>query len=116
MKTKESILCQLDSSPLKEKYESVLRKYVEDRGAVINGIEKTTQHLLLNQKKIKELSGLDVSSKKSVMKTSVNFLYKTLTLNQKINMKLINENKNLRKKMKELRKRSLVFIHNTISD
>jgi len=113
--TKESIICKLEPS-LRKKYEIAIRQLKKEEEIIKNELEKTKQNLLVNQKKIKALSGLDVTSKNSVIRTSANFLFKTLTKNQKINRELINENKELRENMKKLRKKLHEFLPRTTID
>jgi len=113
--TKEYIVRRLDPS-LREKYGIAVRKYKEEQALVVNELEKTTHSLLQNQKKIKELSGLDVTSKKTLIRTSANFLFNTFTQRQKINTQLIKENKDLRKRIRELRKRLQEFSRFSFTD
>ena len=105
----ESIIRQLDPS-IKEKYESAVRRYQEEKKLIIIQLEKTKQNIQQNQKNIKELFGLDGVSKKSRIRTYVNFLFNFFTENQKIKIQLIKKNKELEKKKTELQKRLQEFL------
>jgi len=107
-KTKEFIISRLEPN-IREKYEIAVKKYKEDYELIVNELKKTEKNLLKNQEEIKELYGLDVLSKKTLVKTSINFLYNVFIQNKKINTRIIKENKNLRKKIKELRSKSQEF-------
>jgi len=111
----ETVVCQLDQS-IREKYETAVRMYQEEKKLVITELEKTKHNILQNRKKIKELSGLNDVTKRSSIRTSVNFLFNIFTESQKIKTQLNKENKELRKKMLESRKRLQEYHRLSFSD